>query len=170
MSAAAGASGVGYYVVARSLTNLTLAPAVSTGLMVQATEKNAVGEIVRTRDLALAAAAFTLAGATLLALVGPWLIVFVFGADFAASGLLLRLTLIAVPALLMIRVFSAWNARSGVPERTSISVGITAIIFATAAIPAGRAFGTAGAVVVFVMAAWLQAAMLWTLHRRGLRA
>ena len=155
--------------MARSLTNLTLAPAISTGLMVQATEKNAAGEIARTRDLAFAAATFTVAGAAVLAFAGPWLIVFVFGADFAPSGPLLRLTLLAVPALLLIRVLSAWNARSGVPERTSMSVGMTAVLFAAAAIPAGRVMGTAGAVLVFVGAVWLQAALLWILHRRGLR-
>lgn len=164
-SLAVGSAGVGYYVVARVVSDLTLLPGLSAGLVVQQSDPSAVP--LRTRHLLFVAAALTLAGAAVLALVGPQLIRLVFGDAFTPSGDLLRLLLLAVPALLVNRVVAAWNTRSGYPHRNSVAIGASAAVFVVSAILAGRAAGTAAAVAAFVGSAWLQTAILGVLHRLG---
>lgn len=165
MSAAIGSAGVGYYVVARAVTDLSLIPATAAGLLVQGGLGDGAAPL-RTRHLLSGAALLTLTGAVTLAAVGPMLIRFVFGEAFAPSAQLLRLLLLAIPALMLNRVLTAWNTRAGLPQHNSAAMGLTACAFALTAIPLGRSLGSSAAVVAFVSAAWLQSLALLVLRRR----
>ena len=90
----------------------------------------------------------------------------VFGPAFVESGRLLLVVILGVPALLIVRVLTAWNARSGLPQRNSLAVTVAAVAFVAAAIPVGRMLGVRAAALTFVGTVWLHAALLLVLHRR----
>jgi O-antigen/teichoic acid export membrane protein len=169
MSLATSPVGVGHYVVARAVTNLSLMPAVSTGLVVQGPAGPGHTGSPRTKHLLVAAATLTFSAAAVLGLAGPTLIRFVYGEQFVAAGTLLRWLLAAVPALLLGKVLSAWNAREGFPHRNSISVGIGAVLLVAIVPTAGRLWGTIAAVAAMAVAIWFQCGILVVLHLRGRR-
>jgi O-antigen/teichoic acid export membrane protein len=166
MSAAVGSAGVGYYVVARALTDLSLIPASAAGLLVQSGRGDGTAAPAPTRHILAAAAILTLGGAAALAAIGPTLVRVLFGPPFAASTGLLRILLGAIPALLVSRVLTAWNTRNGLPHHNSAAMGVTAVAFVLTAVPLGRVLGPPAAVAAFVASAWLQTLALLLLRRR----
>lgn len=167
MSLAMSPIGIGYYVVARAVIDLTLLPAVSTGLLVQGPSITSRYGPTRTKHFLVASAALTLSAAAILALAGPTLIEIVFGTAFAPAGALLSWLLPAVPAFLIIRVVTAWNTREGFPHRNSIAVGSGAVVLVVIVPIAGQFLGTNAAVAALSLAVWFQCGMLLLLHRRA---
>jgi O-antigen/teichoic acid export membrane protein len=165
MSLALGAGDVGLYVVARSVLELTLLPAIAAALVIQGGAP--FGSAPRTRHLVIGAGILTALGATVLAVAGPALIPFVFGREFIGSAAVLRVLIGAVPALFLIRVLVAWNAREGHPQRNSIAIG-SGVPAELVLVPlAGKAFGLTGAALAFAAILWIQAGILVALHQGG---
>jgi PST family polysaccharide transporter len=106
-----------------------------------------------------------------IALIAPWLVDLLFGAEYRAAAGVLRVMAIIIPLVVInAALVSQWLVPRGLDRALNLVIVASAVLNLILALSLAPRFGALGMAWVTVVAeGCIMAGLVWTLHRRGLR-